>query len=111
MVYIANDGTFRDIKSYSHTVIVIESIFILISKRSYCKARPHTKGNNVIAKKNTHYHENNPLIFYNCQAKAGMKRKACESQELTHSIMTTNIGQLSEESAVHPPKYPEENYS
>ena len=33
-----------------------------------------------------------------------MKRKACESQEQTHSIMTTYFGQLSEESAVHLPK-------
>ena len=73
-------------------------------QRSYCKARLHTKGNNVIARKNTHSHENNSPIFYNSQAKAGMKRKACESQEPTHSIMTTYIGQLSEESAVHLPK-------
>ena len=73
-------------------------------QRSYCKARLHTKGNNVIARKNTHSHENNSPIFYNSQAKAGMKRKACESQVPTHSIMTTYIGQLSEESAVHLPK-------
>ena len=44
-------------------------------QRSYCKARLHTKGNNVIARKNTHSHENNSPIFYNSQAKAGMKRK------------------------------------
>ena len=43
-------------------------------------------------------------MFYNNQAKAGMKRKASESQEATHSILTASIGELNEQTAVHLPK-------
>ena len=41
-------------------------------------------------------------VFYNNQAKAGMKRKASETQEAMHSIMTSSI--MSEEYAVNLPK-------
>ena len=73
-------------------------------QRNFCKARLHTKGNEVIARKSIHPHESNSYIFYNNQAKAGMKRKASESQEATHSILTASIGELNEQSAVHLPK-------
>ena len=43
-------------------------------------------------------------VFYNNQAKAGMKRKASETQEAMHSIMTSSINHLSEEYAVNLPK-------
>ena len=73
-------------------------------QRGYCKARLHTKGNEVIASKSIHSHECNSHIFLNSQAKAEMKRKASESQEATHSIMTASISELNEQSAVHLPK-------
>ena len=38
-------------------------------------------------------------MFYNNQAKAGMKRKASESQEAMHSILTASIGELNEQTA------------
>ena len=69
-------------------------------QRIYCKARLHTKGNQVIARKSTHFHESNFHILYNSKA-AGMKHKASESQEATHSILTASISELSEQSAVH----------
>ena len=73
-------------------------------QRSYCKARLHTKGNQVMARKSTHSHESNSHIFYNSKAKAGMKHKASECQEATHSILTALKNELSEQSAVHLPK-------
>ena len=72
--------------------------------RNFCKARLHTKRNEVMARKGTHPHESNTYMFYNNQAKAGMKRKASESQEATHSILTASIGELNEQTAVHLPK-------
>ena len=66
-----------------------------VFQRGYCKARLHTKGNEVIARKSIHPHS---------QAKAGMKRKASESQEASHSIMTASISELNEKSAVIYPK-------
>ena len=73
-------------------------------QRGYCKARLHTKGNEVIARKSINSHECNSHIFFNSQAKAGMKRKASESLEATHSNMTASISELNEQSAVHLPK-------
>ena len=73
-------------------------------QRGYCHSRLHTKGNEVITRKSIHFHEFNSHIFFNSQAKAGMKRKASESQEATHSIMTASISELNEQSAVHLPK-------
>ena len=72
--------------------------------RNFCKARLHTKGNEVMARKGTHPHESNTYMFYNHQAKAGMKHKSSESQEATHSILTASIGELNEQTAVHLPK-------
>ncbi|KAI6657758.1 hypothetical protein LOD99_501 [Oopsacas minuta] len=63
---------------------------------NFCKGRLHTKGNEVTARKSIHPHESNTYIFYNNQAKAGMKRKASSSQEATHSILTASIGELND---------------
>ena len=68
--------------------------------RKFCKARLHTKRNEVIAKKNIHPYESNSYIFYNNKSKAGMKHKASESQEATHSIVTAFIGELNDQTAV-----------
>ena len=73
-------------------------------QRSVCKARLHTKGDLVICKKNVHTHEGNSYLFENYRVKAGMKRKASETQEGTHSILSSSINQLSEAAAVYMPK-------
>ena len=73
-------------------------------QRGICKARLHTKENVVISKKNEHSHESNSNEFENYRIKAGIKLKASETQEGTHSIITSSINQLNEEAAVHLPK-------
>ena len=73
-------------------------------QRGICKAILHTKENVVISKKNEHNHESNSNVFENYRIKAGIKRKASERQEGTHSIITSSINQLNEEAAVHLPK-------
>ena len=73
-------------------------------QRGICKARLHTKENVVISKKNEHSHESNSNVFENYRIKAGIKRKASETKEGTHYIITSSINQLNEEAAVHLPK-------
>ena len=72
--------------------------------RGVCKARLHTKGDLVICKKNVHTHESNSDIFETYRVKAGMKRKASETHEGTHSILSSSINQLSEAAAVSLPR-------
>ena len=69
-------------------------------QRGVCKARLHTKGDSVICKKNVHTHGSNSDVFETYRVKAGMKRKASETQEGTHYILSSSINQLSETAAV-----------
>ena len=65
-------------------------------QRAICKARLHIKESVVISKKNEHSHESNSNVPDNYRIKAGIKRKALETQESIHSIITSSINQLNE---------------
>ena len=73
-------------------------------QRSVCNARLHTKGQIVVRRINEHNHEINPFVFHCSRVKAGMKRKASTTQEGTHSILTSSLIDLTEDSATHLPK-------
>ena len=53
---------------------------------------------------NEHTHEPNSKIFYCNEVKTGVKRRAAETQEPTHSIVVSKISNLNEESAVYLPR-------
>ena len=73
-------------------------------ERKTCRARIHTNGTNVLKKTNEHTHEPNSKIFHCNVVKAGIKRKAADTQETTHSIVVSEISKLDEKSAVYPPR-------
>ena len=73
-------------------------------ERKTCRARIHTNGTNVLKKTNEHTHELNSKIFHCNVVKAGIKRKAADTQETTHSIVVSEISKLNEESAVYLPR-------
>ena len=55
-------------------------------------------------KTNEQTHEPNSKIFYCNEVKTGVKRRAAETQEPTHSNVVSKISNLNEESAVYLPK-------
>ena len=73
-------------------------------ERGICKARLHTCGDLVVSRSNEHNHESNYATFHCSKMKTGMKRKAAETQEGTHSILTNSLSQLPEASAVKLPR-------
>ena len=73
-------------------------------ERKSCRARIHTNGTSILKKTNEHTHEPNSKIFHCNEVKAGLKRKAADTQEPTHSIVASEISKLGEESAVYLPR-------
>ena len=73
-------------------------------QRGVCKARIHTIGNNVIARKNEHTNESNSDTFQCLKTKARMKQSAFLTQQGTHSILTNSVSEVDEASAVKLPK-------
>ena len=73
-------------------------------ERTSCRARIHTIGTEVIKTTSEHTHGHNSKLFHCNEVKAGIKRKAAETQEPTHSIVFSKITKFDEESAVFLPK-------
>ena len=69
-----------------------------------CRARIHTNESKVVKSSNEHTHEPISKIFHCNEVKAGIKRRAAESQKPTHSIVASKISKLEEESAVSLPR-------
>ena len=69
-----------------------------------CKARIHITGSVITKRTNEHLHEPNCHRFHCNEVKAGVKRRASETQEPTHSIVASQLTNLSDESAIYLPK-------
>ncbi|KAI6651166.1 hypothetical protein LOD99_5517 [Oopsacas minuta] len=76
----------------------------LCEQRGVCKARVHTKGMVVVKRTNEHSHGPDEQAADCYEAKAGMKRKARESQDSTHHIVGESLQTASEGTAAKLPK-------
>ncbi|KAI6655653.1 hypothetical protein LOD99_1793 [Oopsacas minuta] len=109
--------TFRLIKSQRGGDKLLENGFLfgvqrrvgdvthwLCEQRGVCKARVHTKGMVIVKRTNEHSHGPDEQTADCCEAKAGMKRRARESQDSTHHIVGESLQTASEGTAAKLPK-------
>ena len=89
---------------YTKHRVINDKVHWQCIQRGVCKARIHTVGNNVIARKNEHTHKSNSDTFQCLKMKARMKRSASLTQQGTHSILTNSVSEQDEASAVKLPK-------
>ena len=77
----------------------------LCEQRGICKARIHTKGMEVVKRTNEHTHAPNEQNFLSCcETKAGIKRRARESQDSSHHIVSESVQTVSEGTTTKLPK-------
>ncbi|KAI6649974.1 hypothetical protein LOD99_6338 [Oopsacas minuta] len=76
----------------------------LCEQRGVCKARVHTKGMVIVKRTNEHSHGPDEQAADCCEAKAGMMRKARESQDGTDHIVSESLLTASEGTAAKLPK-------
>ncbi|KAI6649971.1 General transcription factor II-I-like [Oopsacas minuta] len=76
----------------------------LCEQRGVCKARVHTKGMVIVKRTNGHSHGPDEQAADCCEAKAGMMRKARESQDGTDHIVSESLLTASEGTAAKLPK-------
>ena len=63
----------------------------LCEQRGICKARVHTKGMEVVKRTNEHTHAPNEQDESCCETKAEIKRRARESQDSSHHIVSESV--------------------
>ena len=71
---------------------------------SVCSARIHTQNQIVIKRIHEHNHESNSSIFHCSKVKTVINRRAFDTQDSTHNILTSSLRDVSEQSAVCLPK-------
>ena len=73
-------------------------------QRGVCNARIHTQNQIVVNRINGHNHENNPSVFHCLKVKTTIKRRAYDTQDGTHNILTSSLKDIREYSAIYLPK-------
>ena len=73
-------------------------------RRNDCKARLHTQGTQVIKRINDHLHGPDMQKVSCLETKAGIKRKATQTQDSTHHIIGEGLINITEGTAVKLPK-------
>ena len=73
-------------------------------KKGECKARLHTKGMTIVKRSNEHFHGPDVQLISCLETKAGLKRKAQETQDTTHHIIGQGVMVLTEGAAAKLPK-------
>ena len=76
----------------------------LCEQRGLCKAIIHTQGGEIIKRTNIHLHAPDAQAVNYCEVKAGMKRKAMQSQDTSHQIVGEELQMVSEGTAAKLPK-------
>ena len=69
-----------------------------------CKAIIHTKGAEIIKRTNVHLNAPDEQTTVCCEVKAGIKRKAVDSQDTSHQIVGESLQTVSERVAAKLPK-------
>ena len=73
-------------------------------RRSDCQARLHTDGMQIIKRINQHFHGPDIHKVSCLEVKAGIKRKAVETQDSSHHISAEGVLSISDMTAVKLPK-------
>ena len=89
---------------YRKQRVVKEVTHWLCERRGSCKAIIHTKGLEIVKRTNDHLHAPDEQAASCCEVKAGIKRKANESQDSSHQILGETLQTVSESTAAKLPR-------
>ena len=77
---------------------------LAMKKREKCNARVHTQGTEIVKRTNEHLHAPDEHAVSCYESKIGIKRKARDSQDISHQIVGESVITVSEGTAAKPPK-------
>ena len=81
-----------------------EMIHWQCERRGVCKSRLHTKGTEIVNRTSEHLHAPDVQAVICQETKVGIKRKARDSQDTSHQIVSASLVTVSEGTAVKMPR-------